>query len=409
MRLVVLLFVLIQLSCLAAPSAVERQAGYLRSILRQADEAYYNRHDSIMGDAAYDALRAQYDRLVATYPELDAAPSVGAQPADAANRIGHYKPVLSLQKAYSDSEVEAFLEKCGADQNYCIEPKMDGLTVVLRYRNGLLAQAITRGDGQAGSDVTAAILASGCVPGELKGAPEKLDVRGEVLIPYAAFDQLNQRRRAAGDPPLKSPRNTAAGTLRLKDYSEVARRGLEIRVFELLDAATMPPTHTEALAMVESCGLPVVECHTVDAAEVLRSIAVLSRRRSELPYMTDGIVLRVDDRAAYERLGATAHHPRGAIARKYRAAPVETRLLRVEWTRGATGKATPVAHFEPVELQGATVQRATLHNLNHLRAMDLMMGDWIRVVRAGGAVPEIVGICPGRRTGAEEPIPAPLP
>jgi DNA ligase (NAD+) len=407
MRKLLLLFTAIQLTCAAAPQSVEQQADCLQVILRQADDAYHNHHQSLMSDAAYDALRGQYERLVSQYPELQTNPHVGAPTPKAGNRIPHTMPILSLQKAYSNEAVKAFLEKCGTNHLYCIEPKIDGLTIVLRYQNGLLLQAITRGDGKNGMDVTAAILASGTVPSELVNAPAQLEVRGEVFLTVPAFEALNHRRQDAGQPPLKSPRNTAAGTLRLSDYAEVANRNISIRIFELLATEPMPPAHTEALALFKSIGLPVIESHAATAADVLPAIKVLNQKRPELPYQTDGIVIRVNDRMVFEQLGATAHHPRGALARKYKTMPRETRLLSVEWSRGTTGKLTPVAHLEPIEIQGAIIQSATLHNLEHLRAMDLKLGDWIQVIRAGGSVPEIIGICPNRRTGNEIPIPDP--
>jgi DNA ligase (NAD+) len=170
----------------------------------------------------------------------------------------------------------------------------------------------------------------------------------------------------------------------------------------------MPSTHTEALALLKKTGLPVVQSLTVPSAGVLSAVESLNRQRAELPFETDGIVIKVNDLAVRERLGATAHHPRGAMARKYEDTPAQTRLLDVEWSRGATGKLTPVARFEPVEIQGATVQNATLHNLNYIRALDLKIGDWIFVTRSGGTVPEITGICPNRRTGLEISIPDPV-
>lgn len=406
-KLLLFFLTALHLVCAAAPQHIERQAGNLHAILRQADDAYYNQHESLMGDAAYDALLDQYDRLVAQYPELADLPGVGASVADSQPRVEHDAPVLSLKKAYSDEAVETFIQTCGTNLLYCIEPKIDGLTVVLRYRNGLLAQAITRGDGKTGIDVTAAILASGTTPIALTNAPATLDVRAEVLLPLPAFNTLNQRREAAGQPPLKSPRNTAAGTLRLHDYAEIANRALAIRIFELLATDSMPATHTQALALLQSAGLPIIGSRTVAAAEVLPAVAELNRQRAALPFSTDGIVIKVDDRKTFERMGKTAHHPRGALARKYKETPTETRLLQVDWTRGNTGKITPIARFEPIEIQGATVQSATLHNINHIRAMDLRIGDWIRVIRAGGSVPEIIGICPNRRTGNETPISAP--
>ncbi|RKX37472.1 MAG: hypothetical protein DRP64_17125 [Verrucomicrobia bacterium] len=214
----------------------------------------------------------------------------------------------------------------------------NGLTVVLRYRQGVLVQALTRGDGRSGMDVTSAILASGCAPAMLKETPEKLEVLGEVVMSLSAFNALNKRRREEGLEGLKNPRNSAAGTLRLKDHAEIARRGLEIRIFELIVAEPMPSTHTGALAMVSSLGLPAVESRAVSGFEVLRSIEEMNRDRANGPFRTDGIVVRLDDRTEFERLGKTAKYPRGAIARKYRAVAVETRLLRVEWMYGDTGR-----------------------------------------------------------------------
>jgi DNA ligase (NAD+) len=398
---------LVCVSCFAAPEHVERHAAQLRKVLQQADEAYYNTSEPIMGNAAYDALRRQYETLVSTYPDLSDLSQVGADLPDGALRVKHTKPVLSLKKAYADAEVTAFLDKCGADLAYCVEPKLDGLTIVLRYRNGLLVQALTRGDGQSGMDVTAAMVAAGCVPVSLKDAPRILELRGEVLMSFAAFNVLNDQRRLDGLEPLKNPRNTAAGTLRLKDYAEITRRGLTVRIFEIIETDSPPASHSESLAMVSALGLPIVDCRVVPGAEVLPAIEKMNRAGLDDAFPTDGIVIRLNDRAAFEQLGATAKYPRGALARKYRAASVESTLLRVEWTRGETGRLTPVAHFEPVEQGGAILQRASLHSLDHLRALDLMIGDRIQVVRAGGSVPEIIGRSSAPRTGRETAIPVP--
>ena len=402
-----LFFIAIQLSGFAATPAVEQQARAFQTILRQADDAYYNQNRSVMSDAAYDAMRKQYDQLLADYPELAVTNPVGAPVEGSARRVAHDAPVLSLDKVYSDKEVLHFLQQTGTNLLYCIEPKIDGLTVILHYRNGLLVHAITRGDGKTGVDITPAVLASGMAPSALTNAPAQLDVRGEALLPLPAFEALNRRRTESGQEPLKNPRNIASGTLMLTDYTEIARRGLEIQCFELLATDSVPSTHTAALALMKKAGLPVVESVVVPSAEVLAAIEDLNHRRAAFHFITDGIVIKVDDLAVCDRLGATAHHPRSAIARKYEETPVQTRLLSVAWSRGTTGKLTPVARFEPVEIQGATVQNATLHSLEHLRSMDLKIGDWINVIRSGGTVPEITGIRPERRTGQETVIPAP--
>jgi len=407
LRKLFVVLIAVQAVCAAVPPGIEQQARALQTVLRQADESYYNKHQSVMSDVAYDLLRRQYDQLVAGYPELASENTVGAPVADA-GRVPHDAPVLSLDKVYSDDGVRRFLQQTGTNLLYCIEPKIYGLTVVLHYRNGALAQAVTRGDGKTGVDITPAMLASGAVPVALTHAPEKLTVRGEALLPKTAFEKLNQRRVESGQEPLKNPRNVASGTLMLTDYAEIAGRALEFQCFELLSTDHMPSTHTEALALLRKTGLPVVQSLTVPSAGVLSAVESLNRQRAELPFETDGIVIKVNDLAVRERLGATAHHPRGAMARKYEDTPAQTRLLGVEWSRGATGKLTPVARFEPVEIQGATVQNATLHNLNYIRALDLKIGDWIFVTRSGGTVPEITGICPNRRTGLEISIPDPV-
>jgi len=407
LRKLFLLLITVRLVCTAAPPEVEQQARALQTVMRQADDAYYNKHASVMSDSAYDALRKQYEQLLAAHPELPAEKPVGAPIEESARRVTHAAPVLSLDKVYSDDAVNRFLQQAGTNLLYCIEPKLDGLTVVLRYRNGLLVQAITRGDGKAGVDVTPAMLASGAAPARLYDAPAQLDVRGEVLLPRPAFDSLNRRRAESGLDPLKNPRNIASGTLMLADYAEIARRGLKFQCFELLATENVPATHTEALAVMKKTGLPVVESVTVPAMEVLAAVENLNRRRPESSFMTDGIVIKVNDFAVRDRLGATAHHPRSAIARKYEETPIQTKLLAVDWSRGTTGKLTPVARFEPVEIQGATVRSATLHGLEHIRAMDLKIGDAIMVIRSGGTVPEITGNRPDRRTGRETAIPDP--
>lgn len=394
-------------SCLAAPELVEQRAAEMRTVLREADEAYYNRGEPIMADEAYDALRAQYQSLQAEYPDLLSYSFIGTAVPVQENPAAHTQPVLSLKKAYSDEEVAEFIEACGADRIYCVEPKIDGLTVVLRYQNGRLSKALTRGDGTTGSDVTAQVRASGAVPLALTNAPARLEVRGELYMPFAAFEALNERRVAGGETALKSPRNTAVGTLRMKDLSAVARRGLEYAVFEVVESEPMPTTHEEALTLAQSFGLTPVSHQLISGSNAVHAVTLMNQRRAEFPYLSDGVVIRLNDCAEFERMGATARWPNGALARKYKSVPVETRLRRVEWTTGEAGRLTPVAGFEPVTIDGAELKRASLHSLSHLRALDLMIGDRIQVIRAGGAVPEIIGRVPGPRTGDEQPIPDP--
>ncbi len=316
--------------------------------------------------------------------------------------------MLSLKKSDSDEEVEAFIASCGRDETYCVEPKVDGVSVVFRYRDGQLVQALTRGDGHTGKDVTAQIMAAGCVPMLLTNAPVVLEVRGEVFMPFAVFDAMNARRMENGNEPLKSPRNSTAGTLRMKDLPEVAERGLACRIFAVVDADPKPSSHIHGLAWLSGWGLPAIPCRAVPGSKVLEAIGAMNGQRAGLPYPTDGIVVRLDERSAYERMGSTARWPNGALARKYKPVSVESRLLAVEWTKGENGRLTPVACFEPVEVDGASLQRACLGSLEHLRALDLMIGDRIQVIRAGGSIPVILGRCPGSSTGEEKPIPDPV-
>ncbi|MDZ8117321.1 hypothetical protein [Pontiella agarivorans] len=399
------LLLIIPPSVEAVPEEIRVQAGHLKAILAQADEAYYNRDESIMGDEAYDVLRGRYEQLVADFPELADTPGVGATGEQ--SKIRHRKPVLSLKKAYSDDQVARFIKAAGTEALFCIEPKIDGMSLVLHYQNGILVRALTRGDGEKGSDVTRAVMAAGCVPTGLKGTVSDLSLRGELFFTHAAFEKLNSRRVKEGQAALKSARNSASGTMRLSDYAEIARRGLSFSIFEWIASDELTPaTHQEALELLWELGFSTVESTTVSADRVFEEITTLNGRRSILPYETDGIVIRINNRARFQEMGETARYPRGALARKYKSKPMITQLLRVEWSQGETGKWTPVAHFEPIEMEGATIRSATLHNEDYLHALDVRIGDWIQVIRAGGTVPEIIGICTDRRTGKETPVPA---
>lgn len=390
----------------AVPEAVDRRAGNLRTVLRQADEAYQT-GQPIMSDEAYDALQAQYELLCEHYPELPGLSAVGAPVPAGAERVAHSRPMRSLKKVFSDAELAGFARGCGAGAWFCIEPKIDGVSILLTYLDGQLHQALTRGDGIFGMDATRQLMASGAVPLQLTNAPARVEVRGELFFTHDAFAQLNRQRGEMGDQPLASPRNAAAGTLRLKDLSEVARRGLDCRAFELVFADTMPETHATCLERMAVWGLPVVESRRVRSAEMLPAVAMLHRQMDELPFPADGIVIRLDDRAAFERMGSTARYPHAAVARKYPSIPHESRLLRVEWLRSDQGRLTPVACFEPVEIGGAVVQRASLHSPEHLCALDLMIGDRILVIRAGGSIPQVIGRSPRPRDGSETPVPVP--
>lgn len=379
------------------PQSAIVQAEHLQRILQQADEAYYNRDESLFSDSAYDTLREQLKKLQVQYPELETEEAVGAAPAK--KTAQHSAPVLSLKKAYSDAEIHKFIDRCGSNQWFCVEPKIDGLTLVVEYRNALLYEARTRGDGHEGENVTDAVMASGAVPLQLTGDARHITIRGELFMRNEALDQLNEQRKLQGQKPLKSARNSAAGSLRLKDFRETASRKLEFQAFSL----RVPdwPTHTKALALMKQSGIPVIDSNRVKGTDVIATMTAL--RQSALP--TDGVVIKLDDLKRFEDMGATSHHPRGAIARKWKTKPIETVLRKVEWSLGEKGRWTPVAHFDPVEINGATIQRATLHNIDHISALDLRIDDHILVIRSGGTIPEIIAVQKEKRTGAETPVP----
>ena len=391
----------------AVPEEVAVRSALLRERLKEADDAYYERGAPILSDAEYDALRAEYAALRGAFPELPDYDGVGAEVSEGKRSGVHSRPMLSLKKAYSDGEVLGFVERCGSNEVYCVEPKVDGFSLVLRYEAGRLVRALTRGDGTVGVDVTEQVMASGCAPLVLgTNAPRVLEVRGEAFLSFAAFEALNDRRESEGQNALKSPRNSAVGTMRLKDLVEVARRDLSFCVFEVVSGLE-EGSHEDRLARVERYGLAVVPCRKVSGNDVLKTVERMNTERAGLGFATDGVVIRVDDLERFAELGSTARWPRGAVARKYRSASVETRLVGVEWRLGESGRWTPVACFERVVLDGAELERASLHSVEHLRAMDLRLGDRIWVTRSGGVIPVVLGRVPGERTGDEQIVEGP--
>ena len=365
----------------------------IKHILEQADASYYREHRSMMSDAAYEFLRSHHDRLIDDYPGLEQhQASVFVE--DRNQKVAHGKPVLSLKKAYSDAEIQRFCHGAGDGIVFLLEPKIDGASLVVEYQNGRLSQALTRGDSRVGVDVTTVLLASGALPLTLNGAPELLRLRGEVYLPRDDFRRLNAARVTAGEEPYSSARNLAAGTLMLKDYSEVRNRGLKWLVFEVRNALDLGfESDSAALKAAQDMGLPVVDLKaTASVDELQRWIKLENENRRGLPYETDGFVLKVDDLKHREELGNTKKFPRWAIARKFRSEHVVTRVLAIEYSVSELGKRTPIAILSPVEIGGATVQRATLHSDSILEALGIEVGSRVQVIRAGGVVPEIVGV-----------------
>ena len=394
------------MSAAATPVEARQRHDELSRLVLDARYRYYVLSEPTITDAAFDGALRELEDLEARYPALahEGSPtrSVGAPVDTAFAPVEHLVPMLSLDNAFDRGEVEAWAARVqrglgeGDDVRFVCERKIDGVAIDLVYRDGVLVRAATRGDGTTGEDVTAQVRTIADVPYRLDVAapPALVEVRGEVHLPLDAFARLNAARIEAGEAAFMNPRNAASGALRQKDPNVTAERPLALWVhgLGLLEGIAFP-THSEALRWIASAGLPVPDETTVvegvDAvwAEIERATA----ERHQLPYETDGVVVKVDDLAQQERLGWTSRAPRWAIA--YKMPPVEqqTRLLSIEINVGRTGKVAPFAILEPVLVAGTTITHATLHNELQVHAKDVRVGDTVIVRRAGDVIPEVVG------------------
>lgn len=392
-------------------SPVERMA-WLRHEIERHNQAYYQHDAPIITDSEFDALFRELQTLETTHPELLTPDSptqrVGTRPLSAFGSVTHRVPMLSLANAFDDEEVAAFdrrvtdllraagrLGASGGVEYFC-ELKLDGLAMSLRYESGVLVQAATRGDGQAGEDVTANVRTIRSIPLKLNaGAPEVLEVRGEVFMNLADFARLNDTQQQRGDKVFANPRNAAAGSLRQLDSKVTAQRPLRFFAYGWGEvSADLPARHSDVLEWLASLGLPVNSGqHLIarDCADMLAYYEEVGERRAKLPYDIDGVVYKVNSLAAQKILGYVSRAPRFAIAHKFPAQEVSTTLLDIEIQVGRTGAITPVARLAPVSVGGVTVTNATLHNEDEIRRKDVRIGDTVIVRRAGDVIPEVVG------------------
>ena len=402
----------------APPEAVER-ARWLREEIARLDYAYYVLAEPLVPDAEYDRLFRELVALETRYPELVTPDSptqrVGGKPAPEFAEVRHEVPMLSLTNAYTDEEVFAFDRRCrellGVERiRYACEPKFDGLAVSLIYRDGLFSLGATRGDGFTGEDVTANLRTLRSIPLRLRleTPPSLLEVRGEVIMTREDFKRLNEAQLEAGEKTFVNPRNAAAGSLRQLDPRVTAKRPLRFYAYQLvrLEGHPWPETHSEALALLQRWGFPLSDAREVtEGAEgLLAYYRRMEAERDRLPFDIDGVVYKVDDLSAQQRLGTIARAPRWAIAHKFPPQEEITRLVGIEVQVGRTGALTPVARLEPVFVGGVTVTNATLHNEDYIRDKDIRIGDWVVVRRAGEVIPEIVKVLPERRDGSERPF-----
>jgi DNA ligase (NAD+) len=397
----------------------EKEAGKRMAILykeiEEHNRRYYEEAAPTISDREYDTLYRELKDLEEAFPKLNAADSptqrTGDRPLKAFGQVTHRVPMLSLDNTYSEEEVTDFyrrLERLLPNKKIpvVIEPKVDGIAVSLLYEKGQLQYAATRGDGTVGDDITKNILTIRSLPKQLKGdVPDILEVRGEAYLNKAGFAKLNAERREAGLPEFANPRNAAAGSLKQLDPAIAAQRPLGIVLYGtgLIEGLRLDK-HSELFALLEKLGLPGSEkwWRADSVEEILRAIHELDSIRNDLAYQTDGAVVKVDSFSQREVLGFTAKSPRWAIAFKYEAERVETRLLDILVQVGRTGTLTPVAALEPVVVSGSTVSRATLHNEEEIARKDIRIGDTVLIEKAGEVIPAVVGVRTDLRTGAEK-------
>ena len=401
--------------------SLQQQIDTLRHDLRRYEYEYHVLDNPTIPDAEYDRLFHQLKALEAAHPELITADSptqrVGAKPLSGFAQIRHEIPMLSLDNAFSDEEFYAFVKRiedrliCLPEPlTFCCEPKLDGLAVSILYVNGVLTQAATRGDGTTGEDITANIRTIRNIPLQLlmDNPPARLEVRGEVFMPHAGFERLNQLALEKGEKTFANPRNAAAGSLRQLDPKITSKRPLVLNAYSIgiAEGVDLPNTHYDRLQWLKSIGIPVNPeirlCNGTD--EVLDFYRDIQNKRSSLGYDIDGTVLKINDIALQEKLGFISKAPRWAIAYKLPAQEELTRLNDVEFQVGRTGAITPVAKLEPVFVAGVTVSNATLHNGDEIERLDIAIGDTVVIRRAGDVIPQIIGVLHDRRPADARPI-----
>ena len=396
-----------------------RRALELREQIEHHRRRYYVDDDPEISDAEYDRLERELDELERAFPALRVPDSptvkVGGEPRAGLTTFRHPTPLLSLDNAYGAEELREWekrlLKTVDVERvSYVVEPKVDGLSIAVHYRDGVLERGVTRGDGAVGEDVTPNVRTIRSIPMQLVRSVERLEARGEVFLPRQAFERLNRERAAAGDPPFANPRNAAAGQLRRLDSRVTAAIGLDCFFYGLAAVSDTPPaTHTEGLERLAELGLrtnPLNE-HCSDLAGVLDFFERLSHARDGLDYEIDGVVVKLDDLALRERAGATSKSPRWAVALKYPARQATTRVRQIVVQVGRTGKLTPVAELEPVLLAGTTVSRATLHNEDEVARKDVRVGDTVLVEKAGEIIPQVVRVVEADRIGDRPPFEMP--
>jgi len=402
----------------------------LRDLINEANRRYYVDNSPTLSDFDFDMLLKELEALERAYPELVAPDSPTQKVGSDLNtkkgktegaqkefvQFPHKYPMLSLGNTYDISEVQAFAERVskgtGSRFTYSCELKFDGTAICLTYRDGKLFRALTRGDGSVGDDVTENVRQisnipqqltrpAGFVPDLLQAEPwpDEFEIRGEIYMPWSAFERLNEERLKDEEQPFANPRNAASGSLKLIDSRMVANRGLECTLYHMLGEDLPFQTHDQALKAASDWGLPVSDKRKIcrSTSEIEEFINHWDTERKNLPFATDGIVIKINELALQEELGFTAKFPRWAVAYKFKAEQALTRLLSIDYQVGRTGAVTPVANLEPVQLSGTVVKRASLHNSEQMELLDIHIGDYVYVEKGGEIIPKITGVELSRR------------
>lgn len=402
-------------------SDIEKRVAELRATLDNYNYQYYVLDNPTVPDAEYDRLLRELQQLESEHPELISADSptqrVGAKPDNGFEEVTHELPMLSLDNAMTDEELVSFDKrikdrlKSSADIEYVCEPKLDGLAVSLLYENGKLVRGATRGDGTTGENITLNVRTIRAIPLKLRGKkiPERVEIRGEVFMPKAVFESLNEEAREQGGKTFANPRNAAAGSLRQLDPAISAKRQLSFYAYSMglvSDDFTLADTHYGRLEQIKEFGLPVsAEVKIVTGAEgCQRYHQAILEKRDQLAYEIDGVVNKVNSIALQEELGFVARAPRWAIAHKFPAQEEMTQLLGVDFQVGRTGALTPVARLNPVSVGGVTVSNATLHNMDEIARLDARIGDSVIIRRAGDVIPQVVSVILEKRPPNAEEI-----
>ena len=399
----------------------------LREVLREANRQYYVENSPTLSDYEFDMLLKELEALEKEYPEFLSPDSptqhVGSDIKKEFEQLPHRYPMLSLGNTYDISEVQAFADRAtkgiGNSFTYSCELKFDGTAICLTYRNGRLFRALTRGDGTVGDDVTRNVRHISNIPQQLSVPqgfiptahrpqpwPDEFEIRGEIYMPWSAFDRLNEERLKDEEQPFANPRNAASGSLKLIDSRQVANRGLECTLYHMLGENLPFTTHDQARKAASDWGLPVSDkrriCRSIE--EIEGFINHWDTERKNLPYATDGIVIKVNELPYQEELGYTSKFPRWAVAYKFKAEQALTKLISIDYQVGRTGAVTPVANLEPVQLSGTIVKRASLHNADQMEQLDIHIGDYVYVEKGGEIIPKITGVELSQR-GADVTLP----